>query len=336
MQALADTLAALDTIAALAAVASENGYTRPGFGDEYRVEGARHPVVERSVDSYVPNDASFEDAEFAVVTGPNMSGKSTYMRSVALVSVLAQVGSFVPAEEACLEVVDRVFTRVGASDDIAGGRSTFMVEMVELAEILHNATERSLVLLDEVGRGTSTADGLSIARAVTEFIHNEIGAKTMFATHYHELTETADKLDGVRNLHFAADRRDGDMVFLHEVVEGAASESYGVEVARMAGVPDEVVERADELVEDGFGDGTTESSAREDGPKQAKLDGTVDAVGGDETRRTNGEKRKTEGTSDTSDIVEQIAEIDTANTTPIEALNILNRLSKKAEETDGK
>jgi DNA mismatch repair protein MutS len=343
MQGLADTLAALDAFGSLAAVASQNGYTRPKFTSDgtneengHRVEDARHPVVERSVDSYVPNDASFDDAEFAVVTGPNMSGKSTYMRSVALVSVLAQVGSFVPAEEACLEVVDRAFTRVGASDDIAGGRSTFMVEMVELAEILHNATERSLVLLDEVGRGTSTADGLSIARAVTEFIHNEIGAKTMFATHYHELTETADKLDGVRNLHFAADRRDGDMVFLHEVVEGAASESYGVEVARMAGVPDEVVERADELVEDGFGDGTTESSAREDGPKQAKLDGTVDAVGGDETRRTNGEKRKTEGTSDTSDIVEQIAEIDTANTTPIEALNILNRLSKKAEETDGK
>ena len=333
MQALADTLAALDTIAALAAVASENGYTRPEFGDEHRVEGARHPVVERSVDSYVPNDASFEDAEFAVVTGPNMSGKSTYMRSVALVSVLAQVGSFVPAEEARLEVVDRVFTRVGASDDIAGGRSTFMVEMVELAEILHNATERSLVLLDEVGRGTSTADGLSIACAVTEFIHNEIGAKTMFATHYHELTETADELDGVRNLHFAADRRDGDMVFLHEVVEGAASESYGVEVARMAGVPDEVVKRADELVEDGFGDGTTESSARDDGPKQAKLDGTVDTVDG--KKRMNGEKRKTEGTSDTSDIVEQIAEIDTANTTPIEALNIINRLSRKAEETDG-
>ena len=340
MQALAETLATLDAFGSLAAVANENGYTRPDFisdgtneENRHRVEGACHPVVERSVGEYVPNDASFDDANFAVVTGPNMSGKSTYMRSVALISVLAQVGSFVPAERASLEVVDRVFTRVGASDDIAGGRSTFMVEMVELAEILHNATERSLVLLDEVGRGTSTADGLSIARAVTEFIHDEIGAKTMFATHYHELTETAEELQGVRNLHFAADRRDGNMVFLHEVVEGAASESYGVEVARMAGVPDEVVERADELVEDGFGDGTTESSEMDNSPKQATLDGTVDGVGG--KTRTNGEKRKTEGKSDRSEIVEQVAEIDTANTTPIEALNILNRLSKKAEETDG-
>ncbi|MDZ7689533.1 MAG: DNA mismatch repair protein MutS [Halobacteriales archaeon] len=339
MQDLAETLATLDALCALAAVAAENGYARPEFvGDDtddggeggHRVEGARHPVVERSVSEYVPNDASFDDAEFAVVTGPNMSGKSTYMRSVALVSVLAQVGSFVPAEEARLEVVDRVFTRVGASDDIAGGRSTFMVEMVELAEILHNATERSLVLLDEVGRGTSTADGLSIARAVTEFVHDEIGAKTMFATHYHELTETADKLEGVRNLHFAADRRDGDMVFLHEVVEGAASESYGVEVARMAGVPSDVVERAEELVEGGFGasDGNADAPVADE-PKQATLDAGI--VGDDVDERTNGEKT-TDGV--TADILDELADVDTANTTPIEALNVLNRLSKRAEEKD--
>ena len=336
MQALAESLAALDAFSSLAAVAAENGYTRPEFCEgEHRIKGARHPVVERSVDEYVPNNAAFGDerGEFAVVTGPNMSGKSTYMRSVALVSVLAQVGSFVPAESARLEVLDRVFTRVGASDDIAGGRSTFMVEMVELAEILHNATERSLVLLDEVGRGTSTADGLSIARAVTEFIHDEIGAKTMFATHYHELTETADELEGVCNLHFAADRRDGKMVFLHEVVDGAASESYGVEVARMAGVPEEVVERADELVEDGFGDRDEngEASAVNEGPKQARLDGTVGGAdrSEEERERTNGEKRTND---ETSEVIKELAEVDTANTTPIEALNLLNRLSKKAEE----
>jgi len=334
MQALAETLAALDVLAALAAVAAEKGYTRPEFGGGHRIKGARHPVVELSVDEYVPNGAVFDDetGEFAVVTGPNMSGKSTYMRSVALISVLAQVGSFVPAESACLEVIDRVFTRVGASDDIAGGRSTFMIEMVELAEILHSATERSLVLLDEVGRGTSTADGLSIARAVTEFIHDEVGAKTMFATHYHELTEIAKELGGVRNLHFAADRRDGEMIFLHEVVDGAASESYGVEVARMAGVPDEVVERADELV-DGFAkrDGTAEVSAADEGPKQARLDGTVGGVDGREEgrERTNGEKRTEDGASE---LVESLAEVDTANTTPMEALNLLNRLSKKAED----
>lgn len=332
MQALAETLAALDALGSLSAVASDNGYTRPEFGDEHRLEGVRHPVVERSVDSYVPNDASFDEAEFAVVTGPNMSGKSTYMRSVALVSVLAQVGSFVPADEAHLEVVDRVFTRVGASDDIAGGRSTFMVEMVELAEILHNATRRSLVLLDEVGRGTSTADGLSIARAVTEFIHDEIGAKTMFATHYHELTEAADDLEGVRNLHFAADRRDGDMVFLHEVVDGAASESYGVEVARMAGVPDEVVKRADELVDGGFGEASNGSA--DDGLKQARLDGTV---GVEETNGAENGKEDGDGAGDNRDdmdeVVEELAGVDTANTTPVEALNILNRLSKRVDDT---
>ena len=328
MQKVAETVAALDALGSLAGVAAENGYTRPEFGDGHVVEGARHPVVERSVDEYVPNDASFEEAGFAVVTGPNMSGKSTYMRSVALVSVLAQVGSFVPADDAHLEPVDRVFTRVGASDDIAGGRSTFMVEMVELAEILHNATRRSLVLLDEVGRGTSTADGLSIARAVTEFIHDEVGAKTMFATHYHELTETADELDGVRNLHFAADRRDGDMVFLHEVVEGAATASYGIEVARMAGVPDEVVDRADAVVDEGHADG----KETEDGLRQTRLDTAVDVNGA-----MNGERKDGgDGTGNedgTERVVDEIARIDTANTTPMEALNILNRLSKSVDDT---
>jgi len=334
MQTVAETVAALDAIAALASVAAENGYTRPEFGDEHSVEGARHPVVERSVDEYVPNDASFVESSFAVVTGPNMSGKSTYMRSVALVSVLAQVGSFVPADEARLEVVDRVFTRVGASDDIAGGRSTFMVEMVELAEILHNATPRSLVLLDEVGRGTSTADGLSIARAVTEFVHDEVGAKTMFATHYHELTETAGKLDDARNIHFAADRRDGEMVFLHEVVEGAAEASYGVEVARMAGVPEEVVERADELVGEGYGGGA-ENGARangDDGPRQMRLDGAVGAAGSEATNgNEDARRRDAEGDGDAG-VVEELARVDTANTTPIEALNVLNRLSKKVDD----
>jgi DNA mismatch repair protein MutS len=324
MQDLAETLAALDALCSLAAVAAENGYTRPSFGDEHRVEGARHPVVEQSVEEYVPNDVSFED-EFAVVTGPNMSGKSTYMRSVALVSVLGQVGSFVPADDARLEIVDRVFTRVGASDDIAGGRSTFMVEMVELAEILHNATERSLVLLDEVGRGTSTADGLSIARSVTEFIHDEVGAKTMFATHYHELTEAAEDLEGVRNLHFAADRRDGEMVFLHEVVEGPATASYGVEVARMAGVPDGVVERANELVDGGFGSTEDRAVSRDGSTKQTRLNGTVEKGSG----TANGREKSD---YETESIIEELAEIDTANTTPIEALNILNRLSKKVDD----
>ncbi|MFC6730521.1 DNA mismatch repair protein MutS, partial [Natronoarchaeum mannanilyticum] len=238
VQALAGTLAELDALVSLATVAAQHDYSRPQLGgDGIDVETGRHPVVERTEERFVPNDADLGPAEdFAVITGPNMSGKSTYMRQVALIVVLAQLGSFVPAERAELRLVDRVFTRVGASDDIASGKSTFMVEMTELAEILDAATERSLVLLDEVGRGTSTADGLAIAQAVTEYVHDEVGATTLFATHHHDLTEIADDLDRVANLHFAA-RRDGDDVtFDHELSRGPATASYGVEVAKMAGV----------------------------------------------------------------------------------------------------
>ncbi|MFC4550604.1 DNA mismatch repair protein MutS, partial [Halorussus sp. GCM10023401] len=250
VQALADALAELDVLAALGEVAAKHDYGRPDIGGEgISVERGRHPVVERTEESFVPNDVTLgSDDRFAVITGPNMSGKSTYMRQVALITVLAQTGSFVPAASASVTPVDRVFTRVGASDDIAGGRSTFMVEMTELASILRSATEDSLVLLDEVGRGTSTTDGLAIARAVTEHVHDEIGAMTLFATHHHELTETAADLPRAFNLHFAADQTDEEVVFDHDVRPGAATASYGVQVAREAGVPDEVVERSKELL----------------------------------------------------------------------------------------
>ncbi|PSQ47901.1 DNA mismatch repair protein MutS, partial [Halobacteriales archaeon SW_12_67_38] len=229
IQDLADRLASLDVLCTLADIAVENDYSRPEFGnDGIEIREGRHPVVERHA-GFVPNDADLRGEPFAIVTGPNMAGKSTYMRQVALIVILAQIGSFVPAREARLSVVDRVFTRVGASDDIAGGQSTFMREMSELTDILHGATEDSLVLLDEVGRGTSTTDGAAIARAVTEFVHDEIGATTLFATHYHDLTGLADELDGVQTLQFAADRTDGEVTFLHTVAEGAASASYGVD-----------------------------------------------------------------------------------------------------------
>jgi len=341
IQELAETLAEIDALASLGAVASSHGYTRPEFVDEgFVVEGARHPVVELSVESYVPNDVSFEDGEVAVVTGPNMSGKSTYMRSVALVSVLAQTGSFVPAGKARLEVIDRVFTRVGASDDIAGGRSTFMVEMVELAEILHNATPRSLVLLDEVGRGTSTADGVSIARAVTEFIHDEVGAKTMFATHYHELTQLADEREGVFNLHFAADRRDGEMVFLHEVVEGPASESYGVEVAKMAGVPADVVERAHSLLDEDRHGGNhalvetadIEGLEETEGKTGTAATGEIESEATSQARTHPKERREASSHEGSAEVARVVSEVDTANMTPIEALNLLNRLGKRLDD----
>ncbi len=252
IQRLATAIAELDALCSLATVAADGEYIRPTIRDSTAagidIEGGRHPVVETTQPSFVPNDADLSAGEVAIITGPNMSGKSTYMRQVALTCVLAQIGSFVPAEAAELPVLDRIFTRVGASDDIAGGHSTFMREMSELTEILHDGTENSLVLLDEVGRGTSTADGLAIAQATTEFIHDELGAMTLFATHYHGLTNLADEREGIFNLHFAATREGDEVTFLHRIAPGASSASYGIEVARMAGVPETVVERANSVV----------------------------------------------------------------------------------------
>ncbi len=325
VQALADRLARLDVFVSFASVAAKFDYTRPCVGaEEFAVEAGRHPVVERAEERFVPNDAHFDDEHFfAVITGPNMSGKSTYMRQVALTSVLAQAGSFVPAAEARLPVVDRVFTRVGASDDIAGGRSTFMVEMTELADILNNATEDSLVLLDEVGRGTSTADGLAIARAVTEHVHDEIGATTLFATHHHELTAIADELSGVFNLHFETERTDGEVAFEHEVAPGAAAASYGIEVAKLAGVPGEVVDRSRELLD--------ESDPGSGGP------GTVDANGHDLDENVRVSNTADEGTSGddpgpTSDLERKLAALDVATMTPLEAMNALAELKESLDE----
>ena len=311
LQSLADALARLDVLSAFAAVAASGDYVRPEMGAAtLRIDAGRHPVVERTQAEFVPNGIDFAAGHVAVITGPNMSGKSTYMRQVALICLLAQAGSFVPADAAELPVLDRLFTRVGASDDIAGGQSTFMREMAELTDILHDATEESLVLLDEVGRGTSTTDGLAIARATTEFIHDEVGATTLFATHYHDLTDLAADLPDAFNLHFtvskgdegttdAADSGTGDaddttptesraggdagsgtdVTFLHRVAEGPSSSSYGVEVAELAGVPDRVVARAREYVRASSTEPSSDS--RRDDPSGASPSGdsTTDASG---------------------------------------------------------
>lgn len=240
----ARVLAELDVYTALAEVAVRYGYVRPRFGDRLHIRGGRHPVVERRT-SFVPNDLEMAH-ELVLVTGPNMAGKSTYLRQTALIALLAQIGSFVPAEEATLPLFDRILTRIGASDDLAGGKSTFMVEMEEVALILKEATERSLVLLDEVGRGTSSLDGVAIATAVAEALH-ERRCYTLFATHYFELT--ALPLSRLKNLHVAAKEEEGGLTFYHQVLPGPASKSYGVEVARMAGLPKEVVERAKALLQ---------------------------------------------------------------------------------------
>jgi DNA mismatch repair protein MutS len=251
----ARALAELDVLSALAEASALGGYSRPEVRDDalLHIREGRHPVVEHSLpgERYVPNDATFEDGEIVrVITGPNMSGKSTYLRQVALIVLMAQMGSFVPAEKAVIGLVDRIFTRIGAQDEIHAGQSTFMVEMIEAANILHHATQRSLLILDEIGRGTSTYDGVSIAWAMVEYVHNHpnLRAKTLFATHYHELTQLAELLPGVRNYNVAVTEADNKVVFLHKIVPGGADRSYGIHVAQLAGLPGSVVGRANEIM----------------------------------------------------------------------------------------
>jgi DNA mismatch repair protein MutS len=252
----AHALAQLDVLAALAQKAAENRYTAPAIdrGDTIKIVDGRHPVIERVPDgeSFVPNDSHLDSGErrITILTGPNMAGKSTYIRQTALIVLLAQIGSFVPAREAKIGVVDRIFTRVGASDDIGRGESTFMVEMVEVANILNNASARSLVVLDEVGRGTSTFDGLALAWAIVEHLHEKVRARTLFATHYHQLTELSARLSGVCNRNVAVREWNDEIVFLHRIVEGGTDRSYGIHVARLAGVPPEVLERARAILRD--------------------------------------------------------------------------------------
>ncbi len=254
LQGVAESVALIDLVLALGGVASERAYVRPSFGeDELRIIDGRHPVVEAAVGPghFVPNDCVLDDGcQVMVLTGPNMSGKSTFLRQVALIALMAQCGSFVPAAEARLPLFDRIFSRIGAQDDLAAGQSTFMVEMVETATILHHATPDSLVILDEVGRGTSTFDGMAIARAVLEFLHNrkEVAARTLFATHYHELTALADVLPRVRNLHVGVHEEGTEVVFEHRILPGPGDKSYGIHVARLAGLPGAVVTRAEHLL----------------------------------------------------------------------------------------
>ncbi|MBR4869854.1 MAG: DNA mismatch repair protein MutS, partial [Oscillospiraceae bacterium] len=258
VQSTAYAVAYLDVLCALGELARDSGFTRPSVdaGSEIRIENGRHPVVERVLrdELFVPNDTLLDCGSNLVniVTDPNMSGKSTYMRQVALIVILAQMGSFVPAALAHIGVVDAVFTRVGASDDLFAGDSTFMVEMKEVAEILQDATDKSLVILDEIGRGTSTFDGMSIARAVLEYCADKkkLGAKTLFATHYHELTSMEDTLPGVKNFNIAVKTRGEDIVFLRKIIPGGADRSYGIEVAKLAGLPQEVVKRAKTVLND--------------------------------------------------------------------------------------
>ena len=255
IQGTAHALAALDALASLGETAARRRYVKPLIhsGDEIEIVQGRHPVIEVfNEDPFVPNSVYLNNStdRLLIITGPNMGGKSTVLRQTAIISILAQMGSFVPAERARLPLLDRVWTRVGASDDLTRGRSTFMVEMTETAAILHSSTPRSLVLLDEIGRGTATFDGLSIAWAVAEYLHDspEHAAKTLFATHYHELTELAERLPGAQNYQITAAEREGEVVFLHRLERGRASKSYGIQVARLAGLPPTVLANAREVL----------------------------------------------------------------------------------------
>ncbi len=345
LQDVGRALATVDGLASLATHAAENGWVAPRLhtDDEIKIDQGRHPVVEQTVE-FVPNDVAMDDdRRFLVVTGPNMSGKSTYMRQVALIVLLAQVGSFVPARDADIGLVDGIFTRVGALDELAQGRSTFMVEMSELSNILHSATDRSLVILDEVGRGTATYDGISIAWAATEYLHNHVRSKTLFATHYHELTGLADHLPRVANVHVAADERDGDVTFLRTVREGPTDRSYGIHVADLAGVPQPVVDRASEVlarlreekaIEARGGESTSKSESE---PVQAVFDlssGTMQATdGGAGTggTETGASEPAPALDPDTEAVLEALEELDINATPPVELLAKVQEWQRRLE-----
>ncbi len=322
IQATASAVAAVDVLCDLAQVAVDNHYCKPEVDDSTVVDitDGRHPVVEQmQKDSlFVPNDTFLDCGEntLAIITGPNMAGKSTYMRQVALICLMAQVGSFVPAKRARIGVLDRVFTRIGASDDLAGGQSTFMVEMTEVAELLKNATSRSLLILDEIGRGTSTYDGMSIARAVLEYCadHKKLGAKTLFATHYHELTALEGQLDGVKNYNVAAKKRGDGVVFLRKIVRGGADQSYGIEVAKLAGVPTKVLTRARAILAE-LEQGAAALAAGEAAPAPAPEEPEQCSFG-DMTALA---------------VAEELRRVDINTLTPIEAMNLVFQLKRKLE-----
>ena len=321
LKEVCDSVAVTDVIASLAEAAYKYNYSMPEIAEtgEIIIKDGRHPVVEKNLSDtmFVPNDTELnsDDLRLMIITGPNMAGKSTYMRQVALITLMAQIGSFVPASYAKITPVDRIFTRVGASDDIASGQSTFMLEMVEVAAILEYSTKNSLVILDEIGRGTSTFDGLSIAWAVAEYMQNKkkCGAKTLFATHYHEMTELEDKLEGVKNYSIAVKKRGDDITFLRKIIRGGADDSYGIEVAALAGVPAEVIKRAKEILKKVENDDMP-TAVRKSAPVEDDLDGQLDF--GDGIARQ---------------IAEELKTLDVTTYTPIEAMNKLYELSKRAQ-----
>ncbi len=334
IQKTAKAIAKLDVFASLALVAEQNNYVCPEMNTEglIDIKNGRHPVVEKTIsnDMFVANDTLLDNKSnrISIITGPNMAGKSTYMRQTALIVLMSQIGSFVPADSAKIGIVDRIFTRVGASDDLAGGQSTFMVEMTEVANILRNATRNSLLILDEIGRGTSTFDGLAIAWAVVEHISNTsiLGAKTLFATHYHELTELEGKIDGVNNYCIAVKEQGDDIIFLRKIVKGGADKSYGIQVAKLAGVPASVLKRANDIVNELIGnDLALKARTVPTEVEQPRCDTLYDNISLEQ-------QFSLFSMYGNDDIITEIRDMDITNLTPIDAINKLYQLQKKIKD----
>ena len=332
IQTTAKAVARLDVFCSFSLVAEQNHYVRPVLNEkgQINIKDGRHPVVEKMIehDMFIPNDTYLDNNshQIAVITGPNMAGKSTYMRQTALIVLMAQVGSFVPARQAAIGIVDRIFTRVGASDDLASGQSNFMVEMSEVANILRNATRNSLLILDAIGRGTSTFDGLSIAWAVIEHISNRklLGAKTLFATHYHELTELEGKMNNVNNYCIAVKEKGDDIVFLRKIIKGGADKSYGIQVARLAGVPDMVIDRAKEIVEQ-----LSDNDITEKVQSISIVDGGAPARKQEHYDELDLEQISLFDTVTDADVLDELKNVEVSTMTPLDALNTLYRLQNK-------
>ena len=323
IQRTARVIGIFDVLCCFAEVSVKNNYVKPEVdpGDVIEIKNGRHPVVEHFIKDclFVPNDTILDRDKdlFSIITGPNMAGKSTYMRQVAIIVLMAQMGCFVPASSARIGIVDKIFTRIGASDDLSSGQSTFMVEMNEASNIIKNATERSLIILDEIGRGTSTFDGLAIAWSIVEHISNKkkLGARTLFATHYHELTQLEEKIDNVKNYCITAKKRNDDIVFLRKIVRGGADESYGIEVAKLAGVPDEVIKRAKVILK----------NLEEDTPDKKYENKKTAPVFEDNLSLNMFDAEKDE-------LIEELKKIDINILSPIEAMNKLFELKNKADK----
>ncbi|MED3573325.1 DNA mismatch repair protein MutS [Cytobacillus praedii] len=330
LQALAKSISELDVLQCFATVSEERHYVKPSFTKERRIviKDGRHPVVEKVMNAqeYVPNDCYMDaEREMLLITGPNMSGKSTYMRQIALTAILAQIGCYVPASEAIMPIFDQVFTRIGAADDLISGQSTFMVEMLEARNAIVNATQDSLILFDEIGRGTSTYDGMALAQAIIEYIHNRLGAKTLFSTHYHELTVLEEELQMVKNVHVSAIEQNGKVVFLHKIKEGAADKSYGIHVAQLAELPAELITRANEIL--------TKLEQKDKQIKQPPAGKKMNNIAEDAAQLSffdePAEKKPSALSTKEKRIIEKVRDIDILDMTPMEALNTLYELHKK-------